>query len=316
MEQPPAWATTIAIDDLDEARVLFADVGSHRREALGRGPLGMRWSIASLEGAAIGWGFSRVGQVVHAVPRVHLVHVPFGGPLSYRIGLRHFDAEPGQVVYVGAGTEYTVAYGGGASLLAIQLEGQGLPSAIQGASSRAGDGARLPAYVLNRAMPGMAGIASMLRDLRSERSAVSNTPVAQDYRQRLAAWTAQVLGPASGTTDAGRVAEARLRRVEEWIDAHLPEPISLAGLSEVAGIEPRSLRKSFRQRRGVAPMQWVFERRMAAARVRLMTAVPGVSVTRIAHECGLPHAGRFSTGYRSRYGEKPSFTLALAAARR
>jgi AraC-like DNA-binding protein len=103
-----------------------------------------------------------------------------------------------------------------------------------------------------------------------------------------------------------------MRRVEEWIDAHLFEPITLGRLCDAAGLEVSALHKAFKRHHSVSPMRWVHSRRMVAARLRLMEAGPKDTVIRIAHDCGLVHAGRFSLAYRRRYGEYPSYTLELA----
>ena len=97
--------------------------------------------------------------------------------------------------------------------------------------------------------------------------------------------------------------------VEEWIDAHLADPITLGSLCAVAGIGDRYLESAFRAHRGETPLQFVTTRRLARVRRGLLESRPGNSVAQFAHEAGFVHLGRFSALYRSSYGESPSATL-------
>jgi transcriptional regulator GlxA family with amidase domain len=90
--------------------------------------------------------------------------------------------------------------------------------------------------------------------------------------------------------------------------AHLDEPIALAHLCSIARVDARGLQKAFVKRRGMTPMQWVKDRRMATARLRLAKAAPSATVTKIALASGFTQLGRFAVDYRRRYGESPSET--------
>jgi transcriptional regulator GlxA family with amidase domain len=104
--------------------------------------------------------------------------------------------------------------------------------------------------------------------------------------------------------------EQRVRDLEGWIEAHLGDPITLGGLCRVAGVGARCLQRTFEYRRGVSPMRFVAERRLAATHRALLHALPGASVTRIALANGFDHVGRFAQLYREVLGELPSQTLA------
>ncbi len=116
------------------------------------------------------------------------------------------------------------------------------------------------------------------------------------------------LGTAEGRP--GELAQERARDLEGWIDAHLGEPLTLGRLCQVAGVGARCLQKTFEYRRGMSPMRFVIERRLAAAHRRLDQSAPGDSVTRIALELGFDHLGRFAQVYRQVVGESPSQTMA------
>jgi AraC-like DNA-binding protein len=62
-------------------------------------------------------------------------------------------------------------------------------------------------------------------------------------------------------------------------------------------------------------MQWLRDRRLAAARLRLLQAEPEDTVTTIALRSGFTQLGRFAIAYRKRYGESPRETLGIVLAR-
>ena len=106
------------------------------------------------------------------------------------------------------------------------------------------------------------------------------------------------------------VAIRRLKHLEDWIDAHVSEAITLGRLCEVAQVGERSLQLAYQARRGMSPMRFVCERRLAAAQRRLFRTGPNDNVTAIATGLGFTHLGRFSSAYAAAFGESPSQTLA------
>ena len=80
-------------------------------------------------------------------------------------------------------------------------------------------------------------------------------------------------------------------------------------LCDVAGVGARALPKAFVARRHMSPMQFITERRLAAALRKLARAHDEESVSQIALSVGLSHLGRFSQLYKQAYGEPPSRTL-------
>jgi AraC-like DNA-binding protein len=101
----------------------------------------------------------------------------------------------------------------------------------------------------------------------------------------------------------------RLNELEDWIDAHVGEAITLGRLCEVVQVGERSLQLAFQARRGMSPMRFVSERRLVAAQQRFSSARVDEDVTAIATSLGFTHFGRFSSAYRVAFGESPSQTL-------
>jgi AraC-like DNA-binding protein/tetratricopeptide (TPR) repeat protein len=91
--------------------------------------------------------------------------------------------------------------------------------------------------------------------------------------------------------------------------ANLERDWSVAALADVAGMSARTLQRQFRAFLGQAPRAALRDLRFACARRALLQGVPDVKVMDVALRCGFPHFGRFSVGYRGRYGETPSQTL-------
>ena len=113
-----------------------------------------------------------------------------------------------------------------------------------------------------------------------------------------------------------RATDARIANLEGWIEANLEAPITAGQLCRIAGVSRRGLEKIFESRRGMSPMRFVTERRLAAAQRLLRAAAPGDDVTRVALGLGFNHAGRFSALYKQTYGELPSQALKRALKRR
>jgi transcriptional regulator GlxA family with amidase domain len=108
---------------------------------------------------------------------------------------------------------------------------------------------------------------------------------------------------------ARAVTGRRVNDLEDWIESHLEEPITLGSLCGVAGVGERALAKIFESRRGMSPMRYVTERRLAATHSRLLRASAADEVTEIATDLGFTHLGRFAIAYREIFGESPSQTL-------
>lgn len=110
----------------------------------------------------------------------------------------------------------------------------------------------------------------------------------------------------------GAARPRQLRRAEEFIEAHLDQPITLDDIAAAACTTPRSLQIAFRKFRDTTPMRYLRDARLARAHQDLLTAGPGSTVTDIALRWGFSHLGRFSQAYRARFGETPQATLRAA----
>lgn len=105
-------------------------------------------------------------------------------------------------------------------------------------------------------------------------------------------------------TVKGGLAPAVLRHVLDWIEAHLAQPLLLADLAEQAALSEYHFARMFRQSMGLAPHQYVMQRRMVQAKAQLLNSER--SLTAIAMACGFSSPSHFSNRFRAVYGLTPS----------
>jgi transcriptional regulator GlxA family with amidase domain len=101
-----------------------------------------------------------------------------------------------------------------------------------------------------------------------------------------------------------------MRRIERYVAERIEQPISLAELSELAGVSERAIQAGFRAYHGCTPLAYLRTQRLERVRRRLLESRE--DVTTAAQACGFRHLGRFSVAYRQRFGESPSETLKTA----
>ena len=92
--------------------------------------------------------------------------------------------------------------------------------------------------------------------------------------------------------------------VQEYIHAHMSEPILLADLARVAKLHPTYFSDRFQQLVGVRPLEYLIRRRIERAQY-LLLASP-VSVKQVASEVGIADAAYFSRIFTRYCGIPPS----------
>ena len=102
--------------------------------------------------------------------------------------------------------------------------------------------------------------------------------------------------------------------MEEYIRAHLQEPLTIERLAEFGNVSPSTLFEAFKHCHGVTPMAFVRQLRLERVRIDLLNPEgingPGrSSVTDIALRWGFGHLGRFAMEYKRAIGESPSESL-------
>jgi len=106
------------------------------------------------------------------------------------------------------------------------------------------------------------------------------------------------------------IAPAFVKRVEEYIEEHADEALTIVDLAEYVGVSSRSLFAGFRRFRDTTPMNHLKEVRLKRVHDALLNGWAGdTTVTREAMRWGFSHLGHFATAYKRRFGESPSETL-------
>lgn len=100
-----------------------------------------------------------------------------------------------------------------------------------------------------------------------------------------------------------------VRRAIDFMRSHLDASISLTDVVAASGVPGRTLVKHFQDWKGVSPMRYLRNLRLAQVREALLSADADQSITVIAMRLGFTHMGRFSVEYRRRFGESASETL-------
>ena len=106
----------------------------------------------------------------------------------------------------------------------------------------------------------------------------------------------------------GAVLPRHVRSVQDYLQAHAHEPVSAEQLARIAGVSVRSLYAGFKEFLGVSPMHYLRDLRMERARAELVSG-ESRNIAGVALRWGFAHMGRFSAGYKERYGESPSQSL-------
>jgi AraC family transcriptional regulator len=101
----------------------------------------------------------------------------------------------------------------------------------------------------------------------------------------------------------GGLPPARLRRVEEFLMAHLADDIGLDTLAEIAGLSAKHFARAFRQSTGLPPHRWLIERRIERAKALLMEA--DVNLAEIALTCGFADQSHLTAAFRKSVGATP-----------
>lgn len=114
----------------------------------------------------------------------------------------------------------------------------------------------------------------------------------------------QSRGAAAAPAPARALPAWRLRRVVEYIDAHLDQNLTLAELAAVAEFSPSHFKALFREATGMPVHRFVLERRIERARLHLLEGRLGI--TEIALETGFAHPSHMARWMRRIVGLTPS----------
>jgi AraC-like DNA-binding protein len=108
----------------------------------------------------------------------------------------------------------------------------------------------------------------------------------------------------NASTTAGGLAPWQMRRLEDYVRAHLADHLTLTELAELLGMSVRHLSRVVRHAKGRSVHRWIADLRIAEARHLLAESnLPQHDVARRVGFCG---AAAFSTAFRAASGFTPS----------
>lgn len=99
-------------------------------------------------------------------------------------------------------------------------------------------------------------------------------------------------------------------RAQEYMDSRASAPIHISELASVLRVSRRSLHRAFDEVLGISPIRYLRHRRLCEARILLKERADlNTTVADVAFKHGFSDLGRFSSYYRSLFGEHPSESL-------
>lgn len=97
--------------------------------------------------------------------------------------------------------------------------------------------------------------------------------------------------------------DCRIRRVTEYVEEHLAQPIRLEELAGVAGMSSFHFARSFRKAMGITPVRYLWKRRLERAKQLLRDTSTQLAI--IAYDCGYSSQSHFATMFKRETGSTP-----------
>lgn len=282
--------------------------------AHGRGRLGYRHVALRSPHITVGTVIADVAHTIRAAESRPTVRVPVRGSASYRIGRRTLRAEPGTVVFLAPGHEYTARVEPGAMRL-LQFDADVILRRLPpGRAGRVRSWAfqcvasRSPWDALGEVF---ATIDDLVGGLEATASG-AGPALPGAVESPLAAWLTDFLLDVGGLRVTVPAALSLAQDSRRWFEQRITEDVTVARAARSLGVSARWLQRCFTERWGQTPMEFVAARRLANARARLTDSDGATVVEEVARQSGFGHPGRFAVRYRRVYGESPSQTVARA----
>lgn len=118
------------------------------------------------------------------------------------------------------------------------------------------------------------------------------------------------VGLRQGLKVKGGLAPHLRRRLAEYIEQHLDQPLSLGELAQLAALSEYHFVRMFRTSFGQPPHRYVLQRRLLRARQLLQHS--RLPLGEIALACGFASASHFSNRFRAAFGAAPGLLRAAA----
>ena len=220
----------------------------------------------------------------------------------YHLGGRRFLLEPGDLLFVRAGTAADVDIASRSATVGMCVyfddhEGQGIDSPfLRMRAPSAYDGAAMEVHTrVRQGTLTSAGLKNSFETLKTIGLAVTTRLNASCRRLSMA------------REDARIDLFSRLERARGYILDHVRQPMSLDDLARHAGMSRHHFIRQFRAAYGVSPMRFFSRARLDAA-CRALSRGPG-SIEDVSVDFGYSGQAAFSKAFKKRYGFAPSHIL-------
>ena len=300
--------------DMDEARVqLNSHIEERNLQARGRGDTDIHFTLQGLPQLKLfGAGFGREVRVSSSPLTCWHGILPRRGAVS-----SHPDgqqAAAGELLMFTPGHEVDVVWHEGTQAIVLSLEASLLFDHVMRHHQTEVTQVPPQAQLIGGQHPALASLGNLLRLVDGETGSSSGllaTPAGQLHMQHLFCENLLHLIPSLSTLPPRSLLPGTVKRVVDFIHAHLDQPLCISQLVAISGASRRSLEQAFRHGLGTSPQRYIQNCRLYAIRELLLRHQPGeLQLSELAFRWGFAQPSHFTTAYKQAFGELPSHTLA------
>ncbi|MBD7977184.1 helix-turn-helix transcriptional regulator [Pseudomonadaceae bacterium Sa2CUA2] len=228
--------------------------------------------------------------------------------------LEGHTAEAGDMMLFTPGYEVDAVWHKGTQAVVLTLETVSLAEHVMRHHQIEMSNPSTQAQVITRDNPALVSLGNLLRLVDSEVASpvgLLATPAGQQHIQHLFCENLLHLIPSLRNLPPRSVLPGTVKRVVDYIHAHLEKPLCISLLVSVSGTSRRSLEQAFRVSLGTSPQRYIKNCKLKVIRDLLLRHQPGeVQLSELAHRWGFAQPSHFTTAYKQAFGEPPSKTLA------
>ncbi len=311
---PFAGQPWLASRDLDEvATLLSSQVEKRSLQPCRRGQADIRFNMQAMPQLKLfgaDWGLE-IGVRSLPLANWHAI-LPLQGGVSSRPDGQ--SAAAGELLVFTPGHEVDVVWHEGTQAVVIALDAACLVDHVK--RHHRSEVTRVPAQaqLIGRQHPALVSLGNLLGLVDREAGSPSGllaTPIGQQHLQHLFCENLLHLIPSLSTLPQRSLLPGTVKRVVDFIHAHLDQPLCISQLVAVSGASRRSLEQAFQRSLGTSPQRYIQRCRLEAIRELLLRHQPGeLQLSELAFHWGFAQPSHFTTAYKQAFGELPSQTLA------